>query len=252
MTSHAIPIRQIVARAFRAASVWLPLAAGGILAWTAPASSPAMWFGVAVAAAGVARALWLMTAGREQLVLPLVASARRLRDRAEHERLRQLQRKLRRDGDPRSGELLRKLRSLYDRLSELRSKWQGGSATPQPANWRAELFDSVQDVYAAVYRSLEQSYELFTAGSAVADADERARLIGHRQSLLDEIAATLTALERSLDQMQSATALAQRSDHDLSQLRRELEEGLAVARNVQRRLAELDQQGRPREFRSME
>jgi hypothetical protein len=202
---------------------------------------PVNWLGWAagVVAAGVV--VWDLTWGGAKLTAAIHQDLRRKADRDHHQYLRELQRKLRTDRDPRTGEMLRHLRQLYDRMQDLLQQTTGGKP------WQMEVHGQVRHLYQSCLTALERSFELWERGREMATESSRQEVMQWRTDLLQEVSQSIEHLGTTLDHIQTGSLRLDRADDDLARLRGELEQGLAVARNTEQRIEQLDREFRTRD-----
>ena len=229
-------------KVFGAPSVWLSAAAGisayallGGLTGTILATA-----GLSIAAASVA---WKLTWGRAEVTEKVLGELRDKERRGHFASLRELQRRLRKDGDARTGQQLRALRELCKRMQRI-GLWD---ADPHEFSATRDVKRQIRQLYESTLASLERTLELHLAAREMADEVKRRELQATRARIIEEIEGSVRQLGKTLDQLQAVQLMADASELQLSQARDELDAGLEVARNVQRRMDELEQSLRPRE-----
>jgi hypothetical protein len=231
-------------RAVLSKAVWIPIAFGG--ATMALASGMPFWIGVGSATFGIGMAIWRLTRGRRATEEAVIQQFRNEADRQHYAYLRSLQRKLRRDRDATTGRLLRQLREIHKRMVEADVFATVASTSPQDSSkaWQSEVRDQMAKLYESSVGSLERSYKLWSNAQSVADHKLQQELLSSRSQLLKEVEESVQRLGKTLDQMQVSSIKTEQPQNELSELRQELEQGLTVAENIEKRIKELDNQVR--------
>ena len=158
--------------------------------------------------------------------------------RTQHtERLRSLRRSLRLDRDRRTSNMLRQLQKIYDRLLATERWTSQQSAEPIYEEVRVQA----NNLYASCLNLLERSLQIWKVSREVTTESARVELNQSRESIISEVEQGISNLEQTLDHMQT-TQLKGGSQlkEDSIRLRRELDEGLEVARRVEQRMKELE------------
>ena len=207
---------------------WFPTALGAAVGLLA--APPLAWVGWAAVGIGVATFAWKMTVGSDQATKQAESKA----DREHRAYLRRLQQKLRTDRDPRTGEMLRDLRDLYGRLSDISDDPQ----LQQP--WQIEVVGQIRNLYQSSLSALERSYELWDRAQDMATEETRDQLLDWRANVLDEVSRSIQQLAKTADQVQASAVKRELPEDDLAQMRQELEQGLTVARNVEQQIEKLE------------
>ena len=211
---------------------WFPTALGTAIGLLA--DPPAAWLGWAAVGFGVATLVWKLTVGSRQLTKRATSKLRSEANREHRAYLRQLQQKLRTDRDPRTGDMLRKLRDLYGRLDEI-------SADPQLQQpWQIEVVGQIRSLYQSSLTALERSFELWERAQDMATDETRQQLLDWRAGVLGEVGRSIEQLAKTADQVQASALKRELSEDDLVQMRQELEQGLTVARNVEQQIENLE------------
>lgn len=171
----------------------------------------------------------------EQLAREAADDLRQQDERQHFERLRGLHRQLRLDRDPRTGTFIQEMRRLYQRLEQacLLDTSRAGDVLP-------EVRDKAEELYRSCLASLERSLELSVAAQQMATAEARQQVLDARERLLAEIETSIRHLDATLDHLQTAQLRRDDREQSLSQMRTELDMGLAVARRVEARVGELE------------
>lgn len=211
---------------------WVPAIVGTALGFLA--ESPLSWFGWAAVGVGVASVVWRMTIGGRSLTNQAISKVKQKASREHRAYLRRLQRKLRRDRDPRTGEMLRSLRDLYGRLDDMEFDPQ------QQQTWQVEVFGQIRNLYQSSLSALERSYELWDRANEMATDESREELLAWRDGVLQEVRQSIEQLSKTVDQVQASAMQRELPDGELSQMRSELEQGLEVARGIEQQIQNLE------------
>jgi hypothetical protein len=231
---------QKVKRLLFSPSVLLPAVAGGffsLLAWGGVASG-FLWPGLSLLglAAFVATLRW--TWGRRNLDHAALEALLQQQEREQQARLKSVRRLMRRDRDPRTSQMVKHLKSVFERL------W---SLTPDPVDeWKQppQVYEKIAGLYDTCLSMLERSFEFWHAARSVSTDGARHSMLDSRDDLLDQVQTSIGHLDATLDSLQ--TAQIERRDEALSdrnsRLQQELEQGLVMARAVEKRMEDLEQQ----------
>jgi hypothetical protein len=196
-----------------------------------------MWMGIASIAAGCGSVAWKLTFGREKLARQVEHQQRLAVQREHRSELRELQHKFREGNDAATGQLIRQLRDVHQRMLDV-----GTFSAASDNRWIAEVRTQVNQLYQSCFRSLEQALELWQKSQQVGTPDLKQHLLEGRAKVLSEVRAGIESLGKSLDQIQVSSVNVEQPERKLSHLRRELEQGIEVARNVEQRIQELDRE----------
>ena len=202
--------------------------------------SPGGGAAAVVAGVGLATGTYRATAqlGKLREVATQDIARENLRD---HEAYWQrLRHKLRSDRDDRTGASLEQLHLAFRRIE----------AFDQPARARDRhgRWDEVRAQVTVLYRStldaMERSWQLWDLAGRLHDRAIRDKMLGARDEVMAEVEQSVQRLHLALDQCEAASATqgaeSQETVTRLSELRDELEVGLEVARNVDRRISEME------------
>ncbi len=146
-----------------------------------------------------------------------------------------LEKRLHGDGDPRTIASVRDLRKIYRRLERAGMVGEGGSGELLP-----EIRDHSVELYESCVESLERTLAFWNAAQEMATREAREKLLRSREELLAEIRQSIHHLGATLDHLQTAALQSERPGQELSEMRRELEMGLEVARRVSSRMDQLE------------
>ena len=195
MVSKAELQSRFVKKALLNKAVWLPVVLG--TATMALASGTPFWLGAAAIGLGIGAAVWRFTGGRRTIEEQVIQRLRYESNRQHYAYLRALQRKLRRDRDPRTGRMLRQLRQTHKRMVEAKV-----FASNQNDAWNSDIRDRLSRLYESSVGSLERSFDLWNSAEKVHDPEVKNELVESRSQLLNEVTESIGWLGKTLDQMQ--------------------------------------------------
>lgn len=246
--------KRMVKNLLKSPAVGMPLWLGlfAFLSGTAAGAPVIFWglIGIGGMALGAAVAGFRWFAGQEKLREQAQLDLSREAEKAERTRLRRLFRSLRRDEDPRTGRYAKDLERLRGRLEQVELADRDVRSGILP-----EVRRQAEQLYQSCVASLERALDLWQTAQNMATPDARQRLMDTRDQLLDEIGRSIEHLGLTLDRLQvSGLQVDANEDEKLAELREELRVGLEVARRVEGRMQQLDQelQGAGRTFRETE
>ncbi len=144
--------------------------------------------------------------------------------------LRELDRQLQRDHDPRTHNLLRQMWQLYKTLEE-------DVKSGKISYGAHEVLEKVDHMFQVCVEHLRLSYQLWEMGRRMDGSAGRQKL-QQREELIQEVHASVDHLEKVVEQLQERTV--DRKSSELRKLRAELDETLRVAKAVEERTADLD------------
>jgi hypothetical protein len=148
-------------------------------------------------------------------------------------KLDQLDRRLRRDGDPRTEQSLRDLRSIYREFGR-DSKWSRRISTAAAV----EIATKVERLFHGCLESLESGQELWESAARMRTAEHKESLLKRREGLVSEVARSVDQLAKTVDGVMTLALDVGDSD-SLGRIRQELDESLEVARRVEERMDSL-------------
>ncbi|TWT94816.1 hypothetical protein Pla108_36670 [Botrimarina colliarenosi] len=146
-------------------------------------------------------------------------------DRNSH--LDQLAERLARDDDNRTEECLRRLRALHGLFEQDPPKGAAAIA----------IRDNVQRLFEASVRHLEHSYDLWEKARRL-PVGTGGPLLEQRRAAIDEVVLTVNHLTRTVERYNALQA-DDGGDHELSQLRKELDATIEVARRADEQMDSL-------------
>ena len=203
----------------------VPAALGGSLLAAAvalPAGALLAFGGVATLATGAGLTLtrWLTHGDGyvEKSYKQLTAEGHKEQERW----LDRLDKSLRADRDPRTEGLLRRLRAVYATLRDT----QG--VPPEVRSKVDELFDGC-------VQSLVKTLEMVNTARQLRTVGAHRRLLADREEVIGEVAHSIAAIERALDDVRTSRGDAR----ELSKVRSELDATLDIARRVEARVAQM-------------
>jgi len=160
--------------------------------------------------------------------------------RAEREKsLKDLDRRLRRDDDPRTEKLLKDLIVLMEAFKE-----ESGWATKINAKTTVDLLIRVEELFKGCEQSLRSSLELWETAQKVSTEAARKPILEERERIVTDIEESLVHLSKVLTEIQGVGASRKDRDSDLARIRREMDECLAVAERVEERMKSWDTSSR--------
>lgn len=145
--------------------------------------------------------------------------------------LQKLEQRLLSDQDPRTETIFHSLRQLYARLKE---KVDSGRVTPAAY----DVVEGVDKLFHSCIKQLEDSVDLWETAQAM-EGPARKSILQQRELLVREVAEAVEHLARTVERFHELET--GRSRAELGQLRKELDESMRVAREVERRTEELTQ-----------
>lgn len=178
---------------------------------------------------------WVLKSGNE--VPPLEEKQTHL------EYLRNLRRKMRRDGDPRTGGLVTKLRTIYEHLEQSKE-----TASADRNGILPEIHEQAQELYQSCLALLEHTFELWDTGRGLADKTNRKALAAERETIIGEVQQSVEHLDRTMDELRTAVLRRNQSDRgfdsvgEQARLRDELSMGIETVRAVEERMVRLEEE----------
>jgi len=154
-----------------------------------------------------------------------------------------LQQRLAGDHDPRLAANLAKLRQVYQRLE------RADLAGDDPAEvMLPEIRAQADELYQSCLKSLERVCQQGEVAQQMATPEGRQEVLRWRDQLLEEVSRSVDNLGATLDHLQVAALKRDTREDSPTAIREELERGLGVARKVEQRMDELEQN--VRDFRA--
>ncbi len=150
------------------------------------------------------------------------------------ETLDELDRRLRRDEDPRTENTLRELRDVYESF-KTDTSW----AEDLDTRVSFEIVTRVERLFKECVNSLRRSLELWETAEKMRTEEIRSNVLESRGALLEEISRSLERLKKTVDSVH-VLRLEKGSKAQHAQIRRELDASLEVARRVEERMRDLE------------
>ena len=147
--------------------------------------------------------------------------------------LDRLDRRLRRDGDPRTEKGLRELRAIY-REFRRDSKWSRGINKAAAV----EIGSKVERLFHGCLESLEIAQELWESAARMRTREHKGSLLKRREALVIEVGQSVEQLAKTVDGVMTLALDVGDSDQ-LARIRQELDESLEVAQRVEERMDSL-------------
>jgi hypothetical protein len=150
--------------------------------------------------------------------------------------LGELQKRLDGDGDERTNESLARLRKVHERLRR-------GTLLRNSVDtvYVSEIRDKVEQLYWSCLKTLARTYDFRQAAAEMATPEARQEMLQHREQLLSEVSSGIGHLEATVDQLRAKQLEHGAGERELQQVRSELDMGLEVARQVERRMAQFEE-----------
>jgi hypothetical protein len=171
----------------------------------------------------------------------VVADMQRDAQLARERRLDDLDARLQEDGDPRNETLLRDLRAMVKAFGAAPGPSAEGSGIFQST---LEIAAGVEELFNQSVQSLERTLELWRTAKSLGTDKARKPVLEQREHILRDVAESVEQLGKVLAGMQSLRA-DERGGSELAHIRQDLDNRLAVARKVEERMRQLDEQIEP-------
>ena len=144
--------------------------------------------------------------------------------------LRELDRRLQRDNDSRTHNLLRQLWQLYQTLEQ--------DVKNGKLNYSAhDVLEKVDQMFRVCVEHLQLTYQLWESARRQSGFAARQKL-QQREELIQEVHASVDHLEQVVERLEESAT--ERNTGELRRLRKELDESMRVAKAVEERTAELE------------
>ena len=102
------------------------------------------------------------------------------------------------------------------------------------------MSSKIRELLRSSLHSLERSAELYETKQRVVTQEARQQVRGARESLLNEVSASVDQIIQTLDGLYIRVLSRDKPATDLSRMRQELDTSLEVARRVEERVASLE------------
>ncbi len=149
------------------------------------------------------------------------------KSKKQEEALDQLERKLRKDHDPRTQEGLRELRELY-------RTFVGDVKAGRITRATHEILEIVEDLFRTSVERLERSYELWESAREMSGPSKE-KTLQQREEVVEDVILTIRHLDKTVAQCRNLATEKKRDT--LGRLREELDEAIQVARRTEERMA---------------
>jgi len=203
-----------------------------ILSWALDGGAAWNMVGMAGILAGLGWFGTRIVLGLEKITADAYEYVRSQQVRKQQQNLDELDRKLRKDRDPRTQESLRELRTVYAGFVEDVKSGKISAAVH-------DVVDIVDELFVSAVAQLERSYQLWQDAKET-NGDARKRMLAERDEVVSEVLETVRHLENTIHQFRSVGE--KRKGKQLRRLRKELDEALRVARRTEERIASWDQE----------
>jgi hypothetical protein len=192
--------------------------------------------GLAVGGIAIGLAVYRFTVGANRLHSQAVEAARKQSYLAHRRYLRSFSRKLRRDRDQRTNDALQRLQNVYDRLDKL-------AASQETASLFEQLQATTTSLYESSLRMLGRTLDLWDTGQKLATDKAREEIRENRESILGQVQQSIHHLNELLDHVEVQNLkFADADSQQHQELRKQLEEGLEVARRVEERMVNMEKE----------
>jgi hypothetical protein len=217
---------------FAAPGTLLPLAAGltALMASWASGGDPLLSFaGIAGVLAGLGVTATRLILGLDRITQQAYDHLLQRQRQQQEDALERLRQRLEADQDPRTQNCLQELRHLYSRLKD---KLENDKVTAAAYG----VVEGVDRVFQTSVKQLEQSVDLWETAQTLRGS-ARKGLLQQREDLVRDVCETVEHLGHTVDRFHAMTTRKNRSN--LARLRKELDESMRVAREVERRTEQL-------------
>jgi hypothetical protein len=135
--------------------------------------------------------------------------------------------------------MARQLQELYERMLQLSPAYSRRPTSLRPI--AQEILDQAAELYNSCLELLQKSLQLWRTARQLSTDTARNQMLESRENLIREIEASIQNLESTLDTLQTSQLQHRELENaENARLRDELRQGLDVAREVQRRMDELE------------
>ena len=183
--------------------------------------------------------------GRERISRSILAEIEAERRQANEARMRALRRRLQKDGDPRTEQLLDDLLALTQVLQK-----DDGLLRDVNTAVASDLLAGVDALFTGCLRNLERSVELSHTLAKVSTAQARQALESDRERIIEEITASVSELSRYLSELR-VLCTESAPDQELNRIRDDIDRSLKAAHQTLRETAAWeDEDPEPRQRRA--
>ncbi len=225
--------RKVYSELFLAPSVVLPIVAGitaGMLSWALGGSGYLTGGAVIGILGGIGWMLTRIIFRVEAITEEAMGLEQQQRIDSENSQLDTLAQQLARDQDHRTQDYLTLLRSW-------REEFLQAAAQPGVQLRSMRIREQVDLVFAAAVDQLRQSFRLWELSQSL-NGESRKKVLGDREQVLAEIAATVERLQTTVSQFKELIRNDRKSD--LASMREELDATMRVARRTEERMREIE------------
>ncbi len=225
--------RKVISELFFAPSVVLPIVGGisaGLLSWASAGSTYLTGAAIAGVLGGVGWMVTRMIFKVEDITEQAMQAQLDKEVADEKERLDELASLLRSDRDHRTQDMLTLLRSL-------REDFEKAAHSPGLQFRSARVREQVGQVFSTAVEQLRHSYRLWDLSQKLS-GKSRDKVLADRESVIDEIEATVDRLRESVQQFHQITK--NNDGVDLASLRDELDATMRIAKRTEQRMREFD------------
>lgn len=230
--------RKVLLDLFVSPSTLLPLAGGLSMlmgSWAMGGSALLNFAGVAGILGGVGMFATRLIFGLERITNKAYEFVIEKQQEQQEQALDRLDAQLTGDRDSRTEACLRQLRELY---VSLKADARAGRVTASSR----DVLDGIDRLFRLCVENLQESHELWEKSQRVRGYARKQALV-QREELVEEVAATVVHLAKTIDRLHSLGGKQKKSE--LAEMRRELDESLQAARRAEERVAELSGEAKP-------
>ncbi len=200
----------------------------------APTSLPAL-VGLGGMALGVGMATFRWLPGRDKLRRQAQQDLDRERQKERRAYVRRLLRRLRQDEDPRTNRYLKSLDELHSSLEQIALPDRDRRSGVLP-----EVRQQTETLYQSCLDCLERTLDLWQSAEDMTASEVGQQLLDSREELLGEIGKSIDHLSLTLGRLRLSD-VREEPDETLAETREQLRIGLEVARRVEERMDQLEE-----------
>ncbi|MBU0469156.1 MAG: hypothetical protein KKD07_02550 [Candidatus Omnitrophica bacterium] len=156
-------------------------------------------------------------------------------DDAREQNLDDLYDRLKKDKDSRTEKALRDLRELSNAIKE-----STGQESTLDAQTIFELHFKVEQLFNKCISRLEKSLKLWKSAKDISNRDVSEKLLTLREEVVTEVIQNIAHLGEMLARIQTLNCNQDSSKEDLQNIRKDLEEGLAIAEQVDEKMRKFE------------
>ena len=204
--------------------------------WTFDLSPVWLFGGFVGAVLGAGHFLTRMVMGNEEAAKKAIANMEKEAKDQQKAQLDELAERLKNTSDERDNNLLADLRELSQAFSD-HSLWPD-EVSPSSS---IEIITGVQELFQRSVQSLQRSATLAEMAAKLNSPQAQKPMLEERERLLNDVGLSVQQLTKVFTQLQSLHT-SEGVDSDLSGIREELDQSLAIASEVQERMAKWKKQ----------